>query len=187
MKSTCRAKGLRGECGPRETRRARRKREGEGGVARQDDAGKAAESAAGGAGGRGDAAGISEQLDRLSVATIETALDLLETGDELPVMLAVDCSGQLYLFSGDTPDGCYRAACEQVAALGAACTRYVLLYDGVVQADEASAGVAALLFEFAERGMEHAWSGCLPYGRGADGGVQAGEPVAGGEERLLFA
>ena len=136
---------------------------------------------------QGNAAPISEQLDRLSVATIETALDLLEAGDELPVMLAADCSEQLYLFSDDTPDGCYRAGCEQVAALGADCTRYVLLYDGVVQEDEAGASVAALLFEFAERGMAHAWSGCLPYERDEGGGVRTGELFAGGEERLLFA
>ncbi len=129
---------------------------------------------------------ISEELDRLSIALIETAIDMMEAGDVLPVMLAVDCSERLYLFSDDTPDGCYRAACEQVAALGAECTRYALLYDGVVQEDELDAGHAALLFEFAERGMEHAWSGCMLYGRDEAGAIATGEPFPGGAEALLF-
>ena len=129
---------------------------------------------------------ISEELDRLSVALIETAIDMLEAGDTLPVMLAADCSERLYLFSDDTPDGCYRAACAQVAELGRECTRYALLYDGVVQQDEADAGVAALLFEFAERGMEHAWSGYVPYRRAEDGAIATADPQPGGAEALLF-
>lgn len=130
---------------------------------------------------------ISAELDGLSVALIGTALDLLESGGEVPVMLATDAEEGLLTFEDDTPDGCYRAAREQVASLGASCTRYVLLYDGFVQDDEADGGHAALLFEFAERGMENAWSGYVLYRRADDGSVEVTDPYPAGAEELLFA
>ena len=129
---------------------------------------------------------ISPELDQLSVALIGTALDLLESGGEVPVMLACDAEEGLLTFEDDTPDGCYRAACEHVAGLGAACTRYALLYDVFVQEDEADEGHAALLFEFGERGMQNAWSGYMFYRVADDGSVEVTDPLPAGAEELLF-
>lgn len=129
---------------------------------------------------------ISKELDQLSVALIGTAIDLMDSGDAVPVMLAVDCEDELMTFEGDTPDGCYRAARAQVAELGERCTRYALLYDGVVQESENDPGSPALLFEFGERGMENAWSGYLLYRRAKDGTVEVTDPLPAGEETLLF-
>lgn len=129
---------------------------------------------------------ISKELDQLSVALIGTAIDLMDSGDAVPVMLAVDCEDELMTFEDDTPDGCYRAARAQVAELGERCTRYALLYDGVVQESENDPGSPALLFEFGERGMENAWSGYLLYRRAKDGTVEVTDPLPAGEETLLF-
>lgn len=129
---------------------------------------------------------ISQELDVLSTALLGTALDLFEFEGSIPVMLAVEPGEGLLTFEDDTPDGCYRAACEHVAELGTACTRYALLYDGFVQADESDEGYPALLFEFAERGMEHAWSGYVLYQRADDGTLSVTDPQPGGAEELLF-
>lgn len=129
---------------------------------------------------------ISNELDKLSVALIQTAIDMLDARDDVPVMLAVDCDEELLTFEDDTPDGCYRAAREQVREYGASCTRYALLYAGFVQEDESDPGHPALLFEFGERGMECAWSGYMLYQRDADGLVEVTDPLPAGEEDLLF-
>ena len=129
---------------------------------------------------------ISTELDQLSTALLQCAIDLLETEGEVPIMLACDCEEGLATFEDDTPDGCYRAACEHIAALGAECTRYALLYDGFVQEDENDPGQAALLFEFAERGSEHAWSGYVLYRRDDAGNLEFTDPLPGGEELPLF-
>lgn len=145
---------------------------------------------------------ISEELDGLSVALIQTAIDMLDAGDAVPVMLATDADAHadadggtdassaqraLLTFEDDSPDGCYRAAREHVAALGDSCSRYVLLYDGIVQEDEADPGQPALLFEFGERGMENAWSGYVLYRLADDGmGYEVSDPLPAGAEDLLF-
>ncbi len=129
---------------------------------------------------------ISAELDQLSVALIETAIDMMEAGDVLPIMLALDCSSQLYFFEDDTPDVCYRAACEKIAEFKSECTRYVLLYDGMVQTNDNSPSEPALLFEFAERGMAHAWSGYVLYRRAKNGKIETSDPAPAGEESLLF-
>ena len=61
---------------------------------------------------------ISAELDQLSIALIQTAIDMLDAHDEVSVMLAVDCDDELLTFEDDTPDGCYRAAREQVRDYG---------------------------------------------------------------------
>ena len=127
---------------------------------------------------------ISKELDQLSVALIGTAIDLMDSGDAVPVMLAVDCEDEL--IEDDTPDGCYRAARAQVGELGERCTRYALLYDGVVQESENDPGSPALLFEFGERGMKNAWSGYMLYQRAQDGAIEVTDPLPAGEEALLF-
>ncbi len=129
---------------------------------------------------------ISEELDQLSVALLKTAIDMMEAGDVLPIMLALDCSSQLFLFENDTPDICYRAACEKIAEFKNDCKRYVLLYDGMVQTSDNSPSEPALLFEFAERGMEHAWSGYVLYRRNKSGEIETSDPQPAGEEALLF-
>lgn len=131
-------------------------------------------------------ADISPELDRLSVALITTAIDMLDAHDDVPVMLAVDCDTELLTFEDDTPDGCYRAAREQVRGYGKDCTRYALLTQGFIQEDETDPGHAALLFEFGERGMENAWSGYMLYQRAADGSIEVTDPLPAGEEELLF-
>lgn len=129
---------------------------------------------------------ISPELDRLSIALIQTAIDMLDAHDDVPVMLAVDCDEELLTFEDDTPDGCYRAAREQVRDYGKDCTRYALLTQGFVQEDESDPGHPALLFEFAERGMDCAWSGYMLYQRAEDGTVEVTDPLPAGEEDLLF-
>ena len=134
---------------------------------------------------------ISEELDALTCDLIGAAIEMLEglgAGEEFPVLLATDCEDEVAAFGDDTPDGCYRAAVEYVAGLRAACTRYALLYAGVVAEEGADAGGSdALVVEFAERGMEHAWSGYVLWRRNADGTVEVTDPLPAGEEELLFA
>lgn len=129
---------------------------------------------------------ISPELDALCTALIGTAIDLLEA-DSVPVMLACDADDGLLTFEDDTPDGCYRAACLRIAEAKGSCTRYALLYDGFVQEDEGDAGSPALVFEFAERGMENAWSGYVLYRRADDGAIEVSDPFPAGAEELLFA
>ena len=131
-------------------------------------------------------AGISPELDELSCGLIGFAIETLETAEGLPVLLAVDCEDEILAFDDDTPDGCYRAACDQVGAFGSACTRYAIVYDGFVQADLTDQGCPALLIEFAERGMDDAWSGYLLYRYSEDGVVEVSDPLPAGAEELLF-
>lgn len=130
---------------------------------------------------------ISPELDQLSIALIQTAMDMLDAHDDVPVMLAVDCDDELLTFEDDSPDGCYRAAREQVRDYGKQCTRYALLTQGFVQEDETDPGQPALLFEFGERGMDNAWSGFMLYQRDEDGHIEVTDPLPAGEEELLFA
>lgn len=129
---------------------------------------------------------ISPELDQLSVALIQTAIDMLDSHDDVPVMLAVDCDDELLTFEDDTPDGCYRAAREQVKDYGKDCNRYVLLTQGFVQTEEDDPGQPALLFEFGERGMDNAWSGYMLYRRTEGDEVEVTDPFPAGEEELLL-
>ena len=129
---------------------------------------------------------ISGQLDALCVGLIDEALWMLDAGEDVVVLLATDAQDDALGFEDDTPDGCYRAACEHIAGLGAACTRYALLYAGAVQHSAGESARDALLFEFAERGMPHAWSGYVLCGRDDDGRVWAGEACPAGACELLF-
>lgn len=129
---------------------------------------------------------ISPELDALSCELIGVAIDQLEAEGSLPVLLAVDCEDDFFAFEDDTPDGCYRAACQQVVSLGAKCTRYAIVYDGVIQEDEEDAGSPAIILEFAERAMKHAWSGYLLYRYREDGVVEVTDPLPAGMEEPLF-
>ena len=129
---------------------------------------------------------ISQELDELSCNLIGMAIDILEAKGEVPLLLAVDGDDEAYAFDDDTPDGCYRAACEQIAELGPACNRYAMAYEGVVQEDELDSGEPAILFEFAERDAGPAWSGYMLYRRRDDGLLEVTEPLPAGEEEPLF-
>ena len=129
---------------------------------------------------------ISPELDALSCELIGAAIGQLEDEHKLPVLLAVDCEDDFFAFEDDTPDGCYRAACQHVADLGSACTRYALVYDGVIQEDDSDSGHPAIILEFAERDMSHAWSGYLLYRYTDDGIVEVSDPFPAGMEVPLF-
>ena len=129
---------------------------------------------------------ISAELDEMTCDLIGAAVDILEAGDEVPVMVALDSEPDVLTFEDDAVDGCYRAACDYVHTAGKKCKRYALLYEGVVQESESDEGSEALLVEFAERGMECAWSGYILYRRTPDGFVETTDPLPAGEEELLF-
>lgn len=132
-------------------------------------------------------AGISKELDALACNLISIAIEHLEADGSLPVLLAADCENDILTFEDDTPDGCYRAACQQVRQLGSTCNRYAIVYDGIVQADESDPGAPALLVEFAERGADEAWGGYLLYRRATDGSLEVADPLPAGAEEPLFA
>lgn len=129
---------------------------------------------------------VSEELDALTCDLIGEAINILEMEGSLPVLLLTDAEEDLFAFEEDDPDGCYRAACQQVQDLGASCTRYAIAYEGVVQSDEASSGDAAIVFEFAERGTGEAWSGFMLFRRADDGTLEVSDPQPAGAELPLF-
>ena len=128
---------------------------------------------------------VSQELDALTCTLIGEAINILETQGELPVLMLADCASDLFVFEDDDPDGCYRAACQQVADLGKECNLYAIAYEGVVQEDESSSGDPAIIFEFAERSAQEAWSGFMYYQRSKHG-VEVSDPYPGGAETPLF-
>lgn len=129
---------------------------------------------------------ISPKLDSLTCDLIGEAMNVMETEGKLPVLLMTDGSDELYAFEDDDPDGCYRAACQQVQDLGAVCNLYAIVYEGVVQESESAPGEPAIIFEFAERGVGEAWSGFMYYRKAKDGSLEVSEPYPGGAEEPLF-
>lgn len=129
---------------------------------------------------------ISTELDKLSCELIEAAANMLEEKETLPVLLAMDCEDGFLIFEDDTPDECYRAACEYVIAKEQACSRYAIVYDAEIQENEQDEASAALVVEFAERGMSHAWSGYMLYRRADDGVIELSNPFPAGAEEALF-
>ena len=111
----------------------------------------------------------------------------VQTAQIMPVLLAMDCEDEFLTFEQDTPDECYRAACEHIAKAGAACLRYAIVYDALVQEEQDKDASAALVVEFAERGMLKAWSGYMLYRRAEDGAIELSDPLPAGQEELLFA
>ena len=129
---------------------------------------------------------VSEELDALTCDLIGEAINILEMEGSLPVLLLTDAEEDLFAFEEDDPDGCYRAACQQVQDLGSSCNRYAIAYEGVVQGDEASSGSPAIVFEFAERGTGEAWSGFLLFHTTEDGALEVSDPQPAGAELPLF-
>ena len=139
---------------------------------------------------------ISQELDNMACELIAFAVTAFEQAQEsqqtqtaqiMPVLLAMDCEDEFLTFEQDTPDECYRAACEHVAKAGAACLRYAIVYDALVQEEQNKDASAALVVEFAERGMLKAWSGYMLYRRAEDGAIELSDPLPAGQEELLFA
>ena len=129
---------------------------------------------------------ISPELDELCTSLIGLCTDLLDADGSLDVTLATDADGEFMSFADDDAESCYRAACDHIADLGAACTRYAIAADGLVIAADGEPA-SAIVFEFAERGMDHAWSGYVPYRLDADGALEVSDPEPGGAAALLFA
>lgn len=130
---------------------------------------------------------ISAELDAMTCDLIGEAIDTLEASDKLPVLLMTDACDDLFAFEDDDPDGCYRAACQQVQDFGSQCNKYAIAYEGVVQEDESASGDPAIIFEFAERQAQEAWSGFVLYRRTKKGGIEVSDPQPGGAEAPLFA
>ena len=128
---------------------------------------------------------VSQELDALTCGLIGEAIKILETQGSLPVLLMTDCVQDVFVFEDDDPDGCYRAACQQVCDLGAQCNLYAIAYEGVVQEDESFSGDPAIIFEFSERSTQEAWSGFMYYRRTKEG-IEVSDPYPGGEENPLF-
>lgn len=129
---------------------------------------------------------VSPQLDKLTCDLIGETINIMELEGKIGVLLATDCSDELYAFEDDEPDGCYRAACQQVVDLGSECNLYAIAYEGLVQEDESSQGDPAIVFEFSERGAGEAWSGFMYYRRTKEG-LEVSDPYPGGAENSLFA
>lgn len=132
-------------------------------------------------------ANVSEALDALTCDLIGEAVSTLEAEGKLPVLLMSDAEQDLLTFEDDDLDGCYRAACQQVQDYKDACNLYAIAYEGLVQESEQDSGATAIIFEFAQRGAEVAWSGYVLYRRNEHGEVEVSDPFPGGEEQALFA
>ena len=130
---------------------------------------------------------VSEELDALTCDLIGEAINILEMEGSLHVLLLTDAEDDFFAFEDDDPDGCYRAACQQVQDLGASCSLYAIAYEGVVQGDESSSGDPAIVFEFAQRGTGEAWSGFILFRRSQDGSLEVSDPQPAGAELPLFA
>lgn len=135
-------------------------------------------------------AAISPLLDSLTCELIGESLDVLATGAELWPMLAYAAVDQVpaYLeFDGDDCEDCLEAARAQVSQLPAEVLVYAIAYNGFVQVGEDGSATDALLVEFGERGTSAAYSAYVPYRTGrTEEEFVSGEPMAAGEEPLLF-
>lgn len=129
---------------------------------------------------------ISSELDALACELIAAGVQILEQTETMPVLLAMDCENEFLTFENDTPDECYAAACKRVADAGELCNRYAVVYDAIIQEEQNTEASAALLVEFAERGMPQAWSGYMLYRRADDGCIELSDPLPAGAEESLF-
>ena len=103
---------------------------------------------------------ISDELDSLTVALIDYALDALATTGELSVSLALgDDEGNATLLSSDGDDfdesideahaTVSRSAGKKVEGLKGACVRYAVAYDGAID-EEGTGYEPALIVEYGE-------------------------------------
>lgn len=149
---------------------------------------------------------ISKELDEMCCALIGRMLELWASGTEPEVTLVVGgtCS-EIFTFSQDEPDQCLEAARAAVRAMSGNVAkldprysnteidRYALAYSGVVTVDEDGIPTDnesgrlcdALILEFGEQTMAHAWS-CVTLVDVTGTDLMYSDPYPGGEvERLL--
>jgi len=142
---------------------------------------------------------ISPELDALTCDLIGCCLDVLAEGEELWPTLSYCGAGygadesaergsaECISFDDDGLEECLQAARDKVAALPSETTCYALAYNGFVQMDQMSGTQDALIVEFGERGARTAYSAYIPYHTGkTPDEFSSGEPLAAGEEPLLF-
>lgn len=133
---------------------------------------------------------ISPVLDNLTCELIGMCLDALAAGEEVyPVLSYCTASEEsfCFTFSDEDPEACLDAARAQVRELPVEVVAYAIAYTGFVQLDDSGATVDALLVEFGERGSACAYSAYIPYHIGkTEDEFESGEPLAAGEEPLLF-
>lgn len=132
---------------------------------------------------------ISAQLDDLTCELIGMCLDELASGTEVWPTLACgtsDGDATCCTFDGDTIESCLAEARDKVRTASDDIVVYALAYAGFVQLEELGT-TDALLVEFGERGTRCAYSAYVPYrcGRNEEE-FESGEPLAAGEEPLLF-
>jgi len=132
---------------------------------------------------------ISAELDQLACDAIGMALDKLALGEGIwPTLflLGEDGSAEYFVFEDDGLDVCLVQARASVKELGKDARCYALYYDGFFRGDDDLAN-NALVVEFAERGMETAYSAIVAYGNpGDESDFWYDEPVAGGAEEMLL-
>ncbi len=132
---------------------------------------------------------ISEELDALACDAIGMALDNLAEGEGIwptLVLLHEDGDREFFVFEDDGLDICLTQARESVRELGNGCKCYALFYDGFFESGDGLTD-NALVVEFGERGGGHAYSAVVAYGNAGMGDkFWYDEPMAGGEEKLLF-
>ena len=132
---------------------------------------------------------ISPELDALTCDAIGMALDKLAAGGGIwPTLCLQDKHGhgEFFVFEDDGLDVCLEQARASVRQLGKSADCYALYYDGFFRTDDALT-TNALVVEFAQRGMDTACSPIFAYGNPGDGAhFWYDEPVAGGEEDILF-
>lgn len=132
---------------------------------------------------------ISQALDELTCDAIGMALDKLALGEGIwPTLflLGKDGAAEYFVFEDDGLDVCLIQARGSVKQLGKDAQCYALYYDGFFRGDDNLAN-NALVVEFAERGMETAYSAIVAYGNpGSEADFWYDEPVAGGAEENLL-
>lgn len=132
---------------------------------------------------------ISAELDALACDAIGMALDKLAIGDGIwPTLFLQKRNGETeyFVFEDDGLDVCLIQARASVGEYGKDAQRYVLYYDGFFKGDDQLTN-NALVVEFAERGMETAYSAIVAYGNpGNEADFWYDEAVPGGEEENLL-
>lgn len=142
--------------------------------------------------------GVSSELDVLSSTLMGDAFDMLASGDELNVLLAVqDEDGNVgsYEFADDGIEQCIEAGRGKVSELCHASgdvasglglpVRYALTYEGAVE-DEDGFYLDALILEFGERGYKSYSAFSYFDGRGEGDGFRWTDPAPAGELEPLI-
>ena len=140
--------------------------------------------------GSGAGSAISPLLDSITCELIGQCLDVLAEGGEVwPTISYCNPAGEgaCLSFDDDGLEDCLAAARAKISELGPDISCYALAFEGFVQDEEMGTAQDALIVEFGERGADTAYSAYIPYrtGRTPEEFV-SGEPLAAGEEPLLF-